>query len=108
MSKQTYRFFMYEDQLYTWAVPVKMLFRSTMVHDVVTRGDIFAVRISDRALTVIPGGRTIYPVELELDVPEQLSASIADNQSGQERIVHLSPRETSSLWKLTGGRDIPL
>lgn len=53
-SKSQVRF-IYKDQEYLRVIPSKMLFRSTMVHEVVNRRDIFAVRLSDSVLTIIPG-----------------------------------------------------
>lgn len=47
--------FYFNGDLYIRAVPGKNLFRSTMVHEVVNRGDIFAVRVKDQVLTIIPG-----------------------------------------------------
>lgn len=47
--------FTYSDELYIRVIPAKSLFKSTMVHEVVNRGDIFAIRVSDSTLTIIPG-----------------------------------------------------
>lgn len=47
--------FTYKDQLYIRCIPGKNLFKSTMIHEVVNRGDIFAVRVCDQVLTIIPG-----------------------------------------------------
>lgn len=47
--------FTYAGQLYVRIVPSKQMFRSTMVHEVVNRGDVFAMRVSDQQFTVIPG-----------------------------------------------------
>ncbi len=41
--------------LYTKVTPAKTLFHSTMVHEVVNRGDIFAVEVATGKLTVIDG-----------------------------------------------------
>ena len=48
--------FMYSDKPYMKVIPVKRLFNSTMVHEVVTRGDFFAVCLLDNSLTVLPQG----------------------------------------------------
>lgn len=45
----------YNGQLYIRCIPAKTLFHSTMVHEVVNRGDVFAVCVDDNKLTVIPG-----------------------------------------------------
>lgn len=50
-----FKTFLYKGELYIRVIPSKMLFRSTMVYEVVNRGDIFAIRASDSQLTVIPG-----------------------------------------------------
>lgn len=47
--------FTFNGDLYIRCIPAKSLFHSTMVHEVVNRGDIFALRVSDQKLTVIPG-----------------------------------------------------
>lgn len=51
--------FLYNGDYYLRVIPVKRMFQSTMVHDVVTRGDIFAVRVKDSAFTVIPGNAQV-------------------------------------------------
>lgn len=52
--------------LYLRVIPGKKLFQSTMVHDVVNRGDIFAVRLEDSMLTIIPGTAKVTHVDLSL------------------------------------------
>ena len=47
--------FYYNNDLYIRVIPGKNLFKSTMIHEVVNRGDIFAVRVHDSLLTIIPG-----------------------------------------------------
>lgn len=44
----------YNGKRYYKVVPVKALFKSTMVHDVITRGDFFAVEVDTGALTILP------------------------------------------------------
>lgn len=51
----TLKTFFYNDELYIRLIPGKRMFQSTMVHEVVNRGDIFAMRVSDQQFTVIPG-----------------------------------------------------
>lgn len=51
--------FTYRNELYIRCIPGKNLFKSTMVHEVVNRGDIFAVRVSDQMLTIIPGNAEV-------------------------------------------------
>ena len=55
--------FYYNDDLYIRCIPGKNLFRSTMVHDVVNRGDIFAVRVKDSVLTIVSGTAEVEHVE---------------------------------------------
>jgi hypothetical protein len=47
--------FYYKNQLYIRVIPSKRLFNSTMVHEVVNRGDVFAVHVETQQLTIIPG-----------------------------------------------------
>lgn len=49
------KFFYYNDSLYLRIIPAKRLFNSTLVHEVVTRGDVFAVHMETGQLTVVPG-----------------------------------------------------
>ena len=51
----TLKTFIYKDELYIRLIPGKSMFHSTMVHEVVNRGDIFAMRVRDQQFTVIPG-----------------------------------------------------
>lgn len=53
------KMFKHQGEWYLRTVPAKTLFRSTMVHEVVNRGDILAVRLSDHILTVIPGSSQV-------------------------------------------------
>lgn len=50
---------------YLRCVPAKSLFRSTLVHEVVNRGDIFAIRISDQALTIVPGNAVVEHISMD-------------------------------------------
>lgn len=58
--------FIYNNKLYLRVIPNKPLFKSTMIHEVVNRGDIFAVDLLDgQRLTIIPGNAVVHHVELE-------------------------------------------
>jgi hypothetical protein len=46
--------FLYNGMPYIKVIPSKRLFNSTMVHEVVTRGDFFAVCMLDYSLTILP------------------------------------------------------
>jgi hypothetical protein len=49
---------------YVRIIPGKKLFNSTMVHSVVTRGDIFALRLEDSMFTIIPGNSKVRHFDL--------------------------------------------
>jgi len=70
--------FTYNGQLYIRLVPGKRMFQSTMVHEVVNRGDIFAMRVSDQQFTVIPGGAFVIHAKHTLSpaVPVQAQAKL--------------------------------
>lgn len=57
------KYFTYEGNIYRKVTPGKKLFQSTMVHEVVNRGDVFAVRLKDSLLTIIPGTAQITVIE---------------------------------------------
>ncbi len=46
--------FIHNSALYTQIHPAKRLFNSTLIHEVVTRGDIFALNLSTGQFTVLP------------------------------------------------------
>ena len=50
------KIFMYNGLPYMKIVPVKALFHSTMIHEVIARGDFFAVALLTGTFTVIPKG----------------------------------------------------
>ena len=56
--------FYYNSALYIKCTPAKSLFKSTMVHEVVNRGDVFALRVSDNVLTIIPGTAQVQLIEV--------------------------------------------
>lgn len=51
--------FKYRDEIYIRVIPAKTLFNSTLIHETVNRGNIFAVRVSDSKLTIVPGNATV-------------------------------------------------
>lgn len=53
---------------YVRIVPGKKLFNSTMVHSVVNRGDIFALRLEDSVFTIIPGTARVRHFDLQISV----------------------------------------
>lgn len=62
----TLKVFDLDGTLYMRVIPGKRLFQSTMVHDVVNRGDIFAVRLEDSVLTIVPGKSQVTHHELSI------------------------------------------
>lgn len=48
-------FFEIDGKIYFKVTPIKRLFNSTTVHEVVNRGDVFAVRTEDMMLTILSG-----------------------------------------------------
>lgn len=74
--------FIYKDQEYLRVIPGKNLFRSTMVHEVVNRRDIFAVRISDSVLTIIPGNAQVQ--FLTDPTPRRKRTKVVEEQEQQQ------------------------
>lgn len=54
--------------IYARIVPGKKLFNSTMVHSVVNRGDIFALRLEDSVFTIIPGTARVRHFDLPISL----------------------------------------
>ena len=52
--------------IYVRIIPGKKLFNSTMVHSVVNRGDIFALRLEDSMFTIIPGTAKVRHFDLNI------------------------------------------
>jgi hypothetical protein len=69
--------FYYKGELYIRTVPGKSLFNSTMIHQVVNRGDVFAMRVSDQTLTIIPGKAQVIHTGIEIHTP------ITDHSQGE-------------------------
>jgi len=60
--------FLFEDKIYLRVVPGKKLFNSTMIHEVVNRGDIFAVDMETQRLTIIPGTAVVSFADMKCSV----------------------------------------
>ena len=58
--------FIWQGNFYVYAKPAKTLFHSSMIYEVITRGDIFAVRVSDGILTIVPGTAQVLKCEIDL------------------------------------------
>lgn len=70
--------FYYKEELYIRLVPAKPLFQSTLVHEVVNRGDIFCMRVSDQKLTIVPGKSQVIHNECTVDLPHRLETKQAE------------------------------
>jgi len=69
--------FSYQGRIYTRSIPVKRLFNSNLIHQVVTRGDVFATQLSTGELTIIPADAEVLHFELEVPAVEILSQVVA-------------------------------
>lgn len=58
--------FRYLGVLYIRLIPSKNLFRSTLVHEVVNRMDVFAVDVATQQFTVIKGTAEVEPVRITI------------------------------------------
>lgn len=61
--------FCYNGVNYIRVIPGKRLFNSTMIHEVVNRGDIFGMEIGTQVMTIIPGGAKVEHFELYIYEP---------------------------------------
>ena len=77
--------FTYKGELYLRAVPAKTLFHSTMVHEVVNRGDIFAIRVSDSQLTIIPGKSEVQHLEASVSARQAVEPSPLEKMAAELR-----------------------
>ena len=66
---KTLNTFYYNGHLYIRTIPGKSLFNSTMIHQVVNRGDVFAMRVSDQTLTIIPGKAEVRHSRIDVTEP---------------------------------------
>lgn len=60
--------FIYNGNIWIRTIPAKTLFHSTMVHEVINRGDLFAIREKTGILTILPkdADKIIYPVKEDI------------------------------------------
>lgn len=63
--------FIYNNELYIRLIPSKRMFQSTLIHEVVNRGDVFAMRVRDQQFTVIPGTADVEHAEHWLVLKER-------------------------------------
>jgi hypothetical protein len=57
--------FVYNGRRYLRVIPSKALFRSSMIHEVVNRGDIFGLDTETQMLHIIPGKAQVEHIEVE-------------------------------------------
>lgn len=102
--------FRYNNELYLRAVPGKQLFRSTMVHEVVNRGDIFALRIRDQVLTVIPGTAAVEHLEMNPQFVVQpqtlLTLELTEQEVAQHRAENARAKLRAIRKFMVGNRTI--
>ena len=55
LRKNPMKTFTYNSELYIRLIPGKALFNSTMIHEIVNRGDVLAMKVSDQSIRIIPG-----------------------------------------------------
>lgn len=60
--------FMHNNDIWMRIIPGKGLFKSTMVHGVVNRGDIFAVRLRDGIFSIIDGNEQVQHLQGQLTI----------------------------------------
>ena len=82
--------FWYGGEVYIRVIPAKSLMKSTMVYEVITRGDVFALRIRDSQLTIIKG--TAKVVHYDDDSPG-VEVSQADFDKIQQVQKHYAEEE---------------
>lgn len=62
---------LYNSEWYLRVIPGKKLFNSTLIHEVVNRGDVFAIRIRDGLLTILPGSYVPILVDAEVFIDDR-------------------------------------
>lgn len=70
--------FIYNNRTYIRLIPGKRLFQSTMVHEVVNRGDVFAMDVETQVFTIIPGKASVEHIVIH---PMPSAATIAKELS---------------------------
>lgn len=60
--------FTYNGRTYKHITPVKRLLQSTMVYDVIMRGDVFGMDVDTQEFTVIPRDKINQPAQASLDL----------------------------------------
>jgi len=57
---------LYNGQAFIVMAPAKSLFKSSLIYEVTTRGDVFAMNIKTQVFTVIPGDADVRYFEIEI------------------------------------------
>ena len=77
----------WEGRLYIRAVPAKSLFRSNLIHEVITRGDVFAVSVEDNKLTIIPGTAQVEQFDCDANFVARVPKVRPSLQTYRERLA---------------------
>ena len=59
------------NDIYLRVIPAKYLFNSTMIHEVINRGDLFALRVRDSTLCIIRGEEKVEHVDHDVELIQQ-------------------------------------
>lgn len=105
--------FIYKDELYTKIIPSKALFNSNMIHEVTTRGSIFALNINTGVFTILPGfaaipdgrERTYHLVETQDSKDRRGAAAMAAQvaaREAKEKLATLRKQLTAVQQTLEG------
>lgn len=65
---QSLNLFIHNNEIWMRIIPGKALFHSTMVHSVVNRGDVFAVRLRDGVFSIVSGNEQVEQIKGQLTV----------------------------------------
>lgn len=95
-----------DGELYIRVIPSKALFKSTMVHEVVNRGDVFAIRVSDSTLTIISGKLGVEHSKHSLASPAPAPVSKVDVSLEREYLREL--RNQVAMSKAQHGDNLNL
>jgi hypothetical protein len=98
MESAEMKAFKYNNRTYIRLIPGKKLFQSTLIHEVVNRGDIFGMDIETQVFTIIPGKAQVEHIELD---------SIPHVKTSVEK-AYDSMSKPSPLWRITGQEQLDL
>lgn len=96
--------FIYNGKTYLRCIPGKSLFHSTLVHEVVNRGDIFGLDIETQVFTIIKGTAAVEHIELNVYTPAPGIERMRIDSAG---ITHLTDGvQVRAIRKLRKVRDL--